>query len=84
MVVISSPRLHTSPEIVGFIREADCTVRRVRVTLSDPSGVAIEEHVCFNDATNTAALSEEVAEYVARRANDHSDLEAVIIISDDD
>ena len=56
---------------------------RVRVRLSDASGVAVEERIWFNDSTDAAAaLAEEVAEHIARSASDRSDLEAIITVSD--
>ena len=44
MVVISRPRLRTSHDtVVAFLRAAGCAIVRVRVRLSDASGVAVEE-----------------------------------------
>jgi len=83
MVVISGPRLPTCHDaIVGFIRQAGCAIRRVRVTLSDTSGVAVEERIWLNDGTDATVLAEEVAEQIAFSASGQSDLEALIIVSD--
>jgi hypothetical protein len=83
MVVISRPRLRTSHEtVVAFLCQAGCAIRRVRVRLFDPSGVAVEDRIWFNDSTDAAALAEEVAEHIVRSARDRSDLEAIITTSD--
>jgi hypothetical protein len=43
-VVITRPRLRTSHDtVVGFLRAAGCAIRRVRVRLSDASGIAVDE-----------------------------------------
>ena len=83
IVVISRPRLRTSHDtVVGFLRQAGYAIRRVRVRLSDASGVAVEEKIWFNDSTDAAALAEEVAEHIARSASGRPDLEAIITVSD--
>ena len=83
MVVISRPRLRTSHDtVVAFLRAAGCAIVRVRVRLSDASGVAVEERIWFNDSTDAAAIAEEVAEHIARSASGRSDLEATITVSD--
>jgi hypothetical protein len=82
-VVIRRPQLRTCHGIVvGFLRAAGHTIRRVRVRLSDVSGVAVEEKSWFNDSTDAAALAEEVAHYIASSASVRPDLEAIITISD--
>ena len=82
MVVISRPRLLTSHDtVVAFLRAAGCAIVRVRVRLSDTSGVAVEERIWFND-TDAAALAEEVADHIARSASGRPDLEATISVSD--
>ena len=55
---------------------------RVRVRLSDASGIAVEERIWFNGSTDAAALAEEVADHIARRVSGRVDLEATITISD--
>jgi hypothetical protein len=83
MVVIPRPRLRTSHDtVVGFLRQAGCAIGRVRLRLSDASGIAVEERVWFNDSTDAAALADEVAEHIARSASVRPDLEATITISD--
>jgi len=83
MIVVSRARLPTCHDtVVGFIRQAGSAVRRVRLTLSDTSGVAVEDKLWLNDSTDAAALAEEVAEQLARSASERSDLEATIIVSD--
>ena len=57
-------------------------IGRVRVRLSDASGIAVEERIRFNDSTDAAALAEEVADHIARRVSGRVDLEATITISD--
>jgi hypothetical protein len=83
MVVISRAQLRTSHEtVVGFLREAGCTIGRVRVRLSDASGVAvaIEEKSCSNESTDATALASEVADHIARSASERTDLEAIITV----
>ena len=83
MVVISRPRLRTSHDtVVAFLRAAGPAIVRVRVRLSDASGVAVEERIWFNDSTDAAELAEEVAEHIARSASGRPDLEATITVSD--
>ncbi len=83
MVVISRPRLRTSHDtVVAFLRAAGCAIGRVRVRLSDASGVAVEERIWFNDSTDAAALAEEVADHIARSASGRPDLKAIITVSD--
>jgi hypothetical protein len=83
IVVISRPQLRTCHGIVvGFLITAGRTIRRVRVRLSDASGVAVEEKIWFNDSTDATALAEEVAHHIARSVSSTSDLEAVITVSD--
>jgi hypothetical protein len=82
MVVISRAQMRTSYEtVVGFLRAAGCAVGRVRVRLSDTSGVAVEEEMWFNN-TDAAALAKAVAEHIARSASGRSDLEATVTVSD--
>jgi hypothetical protein len=82
-VTISLSRLPTCHDaVVGFIRQAGCAIRRVRLTLSDTSGVAVEDTIWLNDSTDARALAEEVAEQIARSANERSDLEATIVVSE--
>jgi hypothetical protein len=82
-VVISRPQLRTCHSIVvGFLRAAGRTIRRVRLRLSDASGVTVEEKIWFNDGTDATALAEEVAHHIASSASGRSDLEAVITVSD--
>jgi hypothetical protein len=83
MVVISRPLLRTSHDtVVAFLRAAGCAIVRVRVRLSDASGVAVEERIWFNDSTDAAAIAEEVADHIARSAIGRPDLEAIITVSD--
>ena len=80
-VVISYPQLRTCHAIVvGFLRSAGLAIRRVRVRLSDASGVAVEEKSWFNDSTDAAALAEDVAHYIASSASIRPGLEATITI----
>ena len=65
-----------------ILRGAGWAIGRVRVRLSDASGVAIEEESWFNDSTDTAALAAEVADHIARSASERPDLEAIITIED--
>jgi hypothetical protein len=84
MVVISRARLRTSHDTVAaFLRAAGRTIGRVRVRLSDASGVAVEEKIWFNDSTDAGALAEEVAEHIARSASGRSGLEATITVSNE-
>jgi hypothetical protein len=79
VVVINRPQLRTCHSIVvGFLRAAGPTTRRVRVRLSDASGVAVEEKIWFNDSTDAAALAAEVADHIVRSASERPDLEAII------
>lgn len=81
--VIIRPQLRTCHDIVvAFLRAAGCAIVRVRVRLSDASGVAVEERIWFNDSTDAAALAEEVAEHIDRNASGRPDLEATITVSD--
>jgi len=61
---------------VAFLRQAGRAIRRVRVRHSDPSGVAVEERIWFNDSTDAAGLAEEVADHLARGASGRPDLQA--------
>ena len=71
MIVINRAQLRTSHDTVaGLLRSAGCAIGRVRVRLSDASGVAIEEKSWFNDSTDAAALAAEVADHIARSASD--------------
>jgi hypothetical protein len=63
---------------VGFLRSTGCAIWRVRVRLSDASGVAIEEKSWFNDSTDAEILAAEVADHIARRGSERPDLEAII------
>jgi hypothetical protein len=84
MVVISRSRLRTSHDtVVAFLRQGGRAIRHVRVRLSDPSGVAVEERIWFNESTDAAGLAEEVADHIARGASGRSDLEATITVSDE-
>jgi hypothetical protein len=81
MVVIGRAEMRTSRDtVVGFLREAGCTNGRVRVRLSDPSGVAIEEKSWSNDSIDGTALAAEVADHIARSASERIDLEATITV----
>jgi hypothetical protein len=81
MVVISRSQLRTSHDtVVGFLRDAGCTIGRVRVRLSDASGVAIEEESWSNESTDVTALAAEVADHIARSASERTDLEAIITV----
>ena len=83
MVVISRPQLRTCHSIVvGFLRSAGHSISRVRVRLSDASGIAVEEKIWFNEGTDSTALAEEVAHHIAKSASDRSDLVAIITVSD--
>jgi hypothetical protein len=83
-MVIGRPRMRTSHDtVVAFLCHTGRAIRRVRVKLSDASGVAVEERIWFNDSTDAAALAEEVAEHISRSASVRPDLEATITISDD-
>jgi hypothetical protein len=69
VVVISRPQLRTCHSIVvGFLRSAGHTISRVRVRLTDASGVAVGENIWFDDSTDATALAEEVAHHIARSA----------------
>jgi hypothetical protein len=84
VVVISRPQLRTCHSIVvGFLRSAGQTIRRVRVILSDASGVTVEEKIWFNDSTDATALAEEVAHHITSNTSVRSDLEATITVSDE-
>jgi hypothetical protein len=81
MVVISRAQLGTSHDtVVGFLRGAGCAIGRVRVRLSDASGVAIEEKSWFNDSTDAEVLAAEVADHIARSGSERTDLEAIITV----
>jgi hypothetical protein len=83
MVVISRPQLATSQEtVLGFLRQTGGAIRRVRLRLSDASGVAVEERIWSSDNSDAPALAEEVAEHIASSATGLPDLEAIITISD--
>ena len=83
VVIVGRAQMRTSHDtVVGFLRQANCAIRRVRVRLSDTSGVAVEERIWFNDSTDATALAEEVADHIARSANGESDLDATISVSD--
>jgi hypothetical protein len=83
-VVINGRRLRTSHDtVVAFLRQGGRAIRRARVRLSDPSGVAVEERIWFKDSTDAAGLAEEVADHIARGASGRSDLEATITVSDE-
>src|ERR1700722_19583121 len=67
---INCSQLRTSHDtVVAFLLTAGCVITRVRVRLSDASGVAVEEKSWFNDSTDAAALAEEVAHYIASSAS---------------
>jgi hypothetical protein len=84
IVVISRPQLRTCHGIVvGFLRAAGRTTKRVRVRISDASGVALEEKIWFNDSTDATTLAEEVAHHIASNTSVRSGLEATITVSDD-
>jgi hypothetical protein len=53
---------------------------RVRLRLSDASGVAIEEKSWLNESTDAAALAAEVADHIAHSASGRPDLEAIITV----
>lgn len=81
MVIISRAQLRTSHEsVVRLLRGTGCTIGRVRVRLSDASGVAIEEKSWFNDSTDAEVLAAEVADHVAHRGSERPDLEAIITV----
>lgn len=81
MVVIDRAQLRTSHDTVAeLLRSAGCAIGRVRVRLSDASGVAIEEKTWFNDSTDAVALAAEVADHIARSASERPDLEAIITV----
>jgi hypothetical protein len=83
VVVIDRAQLRTSHgTVTEFLRSAGRAIGRVRVRLSDASGVAIEEESWFNDSTDAAALAAEVADYIARSASERSGLDATITVSD--
>jgi hypothetical protein len=84
MVVIGRAQMPTSHEtVVGFLHQAGRGIQRVRVRLSDASGVAVEEKIWISDSTDGAALAEKVAEHIARSASGRHDLEAIITVSDE-
>jgi hypothetical protein len=81
MVVISRAQLRNSHDtVVVFLRGAGSAIGRVRVRLSDASGVAIEERSWFNDRTDPAVLATEIAEHIAGSARERPDLEAIITV----
>jgi hypothetical protein len=83
MVYIGRAQMWNSHDtVVGFLRQGGYAIGRVRVRLSDASGIAVEERIWFNDSTDAAALAEEVADHIARRVSGRVDLEATITISD--
>jgi len=70
VLVISRPQLRTCHSIVmGFLRAAGHTIRRVRVRLSDASGVAVEEKMWFNDSADATAIAKEVAHHITSSAS---------------
>jgi hypothetical protein len=82
IVVIGRAQMRTCHDtVVGFLRQAGSAVQRVRVRLSDASGVAVEENVWLNDSTDAAALAEEVADHIASSAGG---LEATIAVDSDE
>jgi hypothetical protein len=83
MVVIGCVQVRTSHDtVVAFLHQAGHGIQRVRVRLSDASGVAVEEKIWFNDSTDATALAEEVAHHITNSASGRSDLEATITVSD--
>jgi hypothetical protein len=81
MVVISRAQLRTSHDtVVAFLRGVGSAIGRVRVRLSDASGVAIEDRSWFNDSTDPAVLATEIAEHIAGSASERPDLEAIITV----
>jgi hypothetical protein len=83
IVVISRVQLPTSQEtVLGFLRQTGGATRRVRLRLSDASGVAVEERIWSSDNSDDVALAEEVAEHIASSATGRPDLEAIITVSD--
>ena len=81
MVVISRAQLRNSHDtVVVFLRGAGSAIGRVRVRISDASGVAIEERSWSNDRTDPAVLATEIAEHIARSATERPDLEAIITV----
>ena len=80
MRIATIAQLRTSHDtVVGFVRGAGCAIGRVRLRLSDASGVAIEEKSWFNDSTDAAVLAE-IADHIARSASERPDLEAIITV----
>ena len=81
MVVINHAQLRTSHDtVLGFLRGAGSAIGRVRVRLSDASGVAIEEKSWFNASTDPAVLAAAVADHIARSVSERPDLEAIITL----
>lgn len=65
---------------LSHVTRAGCANSRVRVRLSDGSGVAIAEKSWFNDSTEAAAIAAEVADHITRSASERPDLEAIITV----
>jgi hypothetical protein len=81
MRIATIAQLRTSHDtVVGFVRGAGSAIGRVRLRLSDASGVAIEEKSWFNDSTDAAVLASEIADHIARSASERPDLEAIITV----
>jgi hypothetical protein len=81
MVVISRAQLEANQEtVLGFLRQTGGAIRRIRLRLSDASGVAIEEKSWLNESTDAAALAAEVADHIAHSASGRHDLEAIITV----
>ena len=81
MRIATIAQLRTSHDtVVGFLRGAGCAIGRVRLRLSDASGVAIEEKSWFDDSTDAGVLASEIADHIARSASERPDLEAIITV----
>ena len=83
IVVISRAQLATSQEtVLGFLCQTGGAIRRLRLRLSDASGVAVEERIWSSDNSDAAALAEEVADHIAHSASGRSGLEVTITVSE--
>ena len=86
IVVISRAQLATSQEtVLGFLCQTGGAIRRLRLRLSDASGVAVEERIWSSDTSDNsdaAALAEEVADHIAHSASGRSGLEVTITVSE--
>jgi len=89
IVVISRAQLATSQEtVLGFLCQTGGAIRRLRLRLSDASGVAVEERIWSSDNSDTsdnsdaAALAEEVVDHIAHSASGRSGLEVTITVSE--